>query len=141
MSKIRPIAICLIEHGEKLLLQEFWHDLEQYFYFRPPGGGIEFGEHSVEALRREMREELRSEITEPVFVTLIENIFHIGPSPKHEIVFVYKASLTDQALYDREEIWIWDGDPPTRAVWVEKSRIESGEIPLFPLLLRPFFDK
>lgn len=43
MNQIRPIAICLFSHDDKILVSEE-HDLsrKQTFY-RPLGGGIEIG--------------------------------------------------------------------------------------------------
>ena len=54
--KIRPIALCLITHKGRLLVFE-GSSPEQGSFFRPLGGGIEFGERAAEAAVREMQED------------------------------------------------------------------------------------
>lgn len=44
-------------------------------FYRPPGGGIQFGETSLEAARREMREEFRLEVDDPRLLGVLESIF------------------------------------------------------------------
>ncbi len=136
MSKIRPIALCLFEHENRLLLQELWNAHEKIPYYRPPGGGIEFGEPALEAIRREMREELHSEIEEPQLLGVFENLFTIGPDQKHEVVFLYKSRLLKTELYQKEEVWIWDGDPPTRAIWAPLEDLKAGALLFYPEYLR-----
>ena len=55
---IRPLALAVVRRDEELLLAEHYDSAEEYTFYRPIGGGIEFGEHSRDAVRREFREEL-----------------------------------------------------------------------------------
>ena len=55
--KIRPITICLITHQDRMLVFE-GHKDDGSVYYRPLGGGIEFGEKAVDAAVREVEEEL-----------------------------------------------------------------------------------
>ncbi|MCA9941424.1 MAG: NUDIX domain-containing protein, partial [Anaerolineales bacterium] len=58
---IRPLVICLFRHKNHILVMEGYDPVKQQTFYRPLGGGIEFGEHSAIALRRELREELGAE--------------------------------------------------------------------------------
>ena len=55
---IRPIALCVIRHDDAVFVFEGYDPLKDQTFYRPLGGGIEFGETSEQAIRREMREEI-----------------------------------------------------------------------------------
>ena len=59
---IRPLALAVFRDGPRILVEDnaAW-DRRDWFY-RPPGGGVEFGERAIDAVRREMREEFGAEI-------------------------------------------------------------------------------
>lgn len=101
--------------------------------FRPLGGGIEPGETSRQAIVREMREELETEITEPKLLGVLENIFTLMGDPGHEVVFVYEAEFVDTALYDREFLDAREesGDP-FRAIWRSLADFRERRIGLYP---------
>lgn len=52
MPRIRPIAICLLRHEGKILVFEGWDRAERRAFYRPLGGGIEFGETGQHAVQR-----------------------------------------------------------------------------------------
>jgi ADP-ribose pyrophosphatase YjhB (NUDIX family) len=58
-----------------------------------PGGHLEFGETLVEALRREMREEIAREIGEVEILTVIENFYTREGKNLHEINIMARTSV------------------------------------------------
>lgn len=60
---IRPVALGVIRRGEEVLVSELYDPNEDYHFYRPLGGGIEFGELGHETLKREFDEELGVELT------------------------------------------------------------------------------
>jgi 8-oxo-dGTP pyrophosphatase MutT (NUDIX family) len=62
--RIRPLALCIFHHDGKILLSEAHDPIKNRPFFRPIGGGIEFGETSAEAIEREVQEELGLAITD-----------------------------------------------------------------------------
>lgn len=132
---MRPVAFCLLEHDNRLLLQEFWHEHENYTFYRPPGGGIEHGERAAEAMRRELREELDARVSEPEFITVLENIFDYGGVTKHEIVFLYRATVLDARVTAATEVILTD-ELPQRAVWVPLQRLQADDFILYPSELK-----
>ncbi len=133
---MRATAFCLLENNGRLLLQEFWHEHDHYHFFRPPGGGIEQGELALDAIRREMREELDVEIQEPKLLTVLENIFEYGGETKHEIVFLFRATLNDERITGVPEVRILDNTIAFRAVWQPLEVIMQEGLLLYPVELR-----
>ena len=85
-KKIRPIAIGVIYNGERILAFEGYDPTKDQTYYRPPGGGIEFGELSVKTLEREFREEMNAELCDVDYIGTLENIFEAHNRRGHEIV-------------------------------------------------------
>src|SRR4029077_20578498 len=68
-------------------------------FHRPLGGSVEFGERAVDAIVREIREELGCGLVEPVLLGVIENRFSYDGEPGHDVVFVFEGALDDPDIY------------------------------------------
>lgn len=130
--RIRPIALCVFQHNDELLVMEGYDPSRDLTFYRPLGGGIEFGETSREALIREMREELGAEVTNLRLSGTLENIFTYNNIPGHEIVLYYRGDLVDPAFYARPEIKLDLEGGTGRAVWVPLEAFRRGDFPLYP---------
>jgi ADP-ribose pyrophosphatase YjhB (NUDIX family) len=130
MPAIRPLALGIIRRGEELLVFRGHDDVKGETFHRPLGGGIEFGEHADEALRREFQEELAAEVTDIALLGVVENIFTTDGRDGHEIVFLFSARFTDESLYRQEEIKILDEDNVAR--WVPVENFTEGRAILYP---------
>jgi len=130
---LRAIAICVFRHRGRILVLDLYDPSTGKRFHRPAGGGVEFGEPSETALRREMREELGVEIEAPVLLGVLENIFYYNGRPGHEIVFVYDAQFVDQELYEVERFTVHEDTGETfHAVWLELSNAGSQTPPVYP---------
>ncbi len=98
-ASIRVIAIALFSHAGKILVFEGFDSVKQVPYYRPLGGGVEPGETTAQALRREIREELNQEIADLRLLQVTENLFIVDGRSGHEIVFIYDARFCDEKLY------------------------------------------
>ena len=126
---IRPVALAIARRGQALLVFEGRDSHDGREFYRPLGGGIEFGEHSEHAVRRELREELGAELRDAHLLGVLEEVFTFRGEPRHELLFVYEVSFDDPAWYDRASVDFDDDGDPLRAVWVKPQ--QDGR-PLYP---------
>lgn len=111
MPSIRPLAICVFSHRGRILVMECTHPATNASWYRPLGGGIEFGERAIDTLHRELREEIDAEIKNLRYLGTLENIFTtIDGERGHEIVLVFDGAFVDATLYECERIAGFD--PP-----------------------------
>lgn len=130
-KKIVVKALCVIEQDGKLLLCKGFDSVKKETYYRFVGGTIDFGEKAEDALKREIREELDSEIENLEFITVVENVFIYEKKPGHEICFIYKGDLTNKEVYQKKVIPI-PGEDDFPAEWVPISDILEGKVILYP---------
>ena len=133
MSQIRPLAICLFSHDDKILVSEEHDPAKGETFYRPLGGGIEFGEHSSETVHRELLEEIGAHAKNLVYLGTIENIFTFNGTPGHEIVQVYDGALVESGLYKQAVISGHEADVglPMKVVWKSLDEFSPGKSILY----------
>ncbi|APC18528.1 NUDIX hydrolase [Pseudomonas frederiksbergensis] len=99
-QRIRALALCVFHHDGKILVNEAYDPVKQQTFFRPIGGGIEFGETSAQAVAREVQEELGLPITDVRLLGTLESLFTYAGTPGHEIVQVYDATFVEASVYE-----------------------------------------
>ena len=124
-KRIRPISVFYRHHLHILVYQGFDSSKNQTFY-RPLGGCIEFEESSLEALHREIKEELQAEIHSPVFLGVLKNRLNYENESGHEIVFVYDAIFSDTSLYSNSELEVNKASNIHSAVWLPINRLPQN---------------
>ena len=88
-NKIELCVRAVIRHNGKILV---CRALGKNHYFFP-GGHIEYGETAVNALKRELYEELGVRIKKCVFIGTVENIYKEDGETHHEINLVFDVSV------------------------------------------------
>jgi 8-oxo-dGTP pyrophosphatase MutT (NUDIX family) len=131
-GKIRPIAICVFQNQEKILVFEGYDSVKEEIFYRPLGGSIEFGEYSRETARREIGEEIGAEVSELTYLGTIENIFTYNGEAGHEIVFVYRGEFKDRSLYNSSQITGTEDGDPIKVMWKSLNDFRNGQLPLYP---------
>ena len=127
-GKIRTIVLGIFLHEGRLLVFRGDDPSRDVVFYRPLGGGIEFGEYGHQALAREMREEVGAEVANIRYLGTIENIFSLRGKTGHEIVLLYAASFVDQETYARQD---WTGDENGVAIqvmWKPLADFANGDL-------------
>lgn len=133
-GKIRTIVLAAIVRpsDHALLVFRGYNNRTAQHFYRPLGGGIEFGETSEQALQREIKEELGVAVRPVRKLATLESMFVHEGVPGHEIVIVWLAEFTDPALYLEETLPYTEGSRQSVALWVIPSRLQAQGIPLYP---------
>jgi 8-oxo-dGTP pyrophosphatase MutT (NUDIX family) len=134
-KRIRPLAICIFRHNDQILVSESYDSVKEQQFYRPLGGGIEFGEPSTETICRELMEELNVEVDKESlkYLGAVENIFTFEGTPSHEIILVNDGALQDAGLYERAVLVGQEADGEViRAAWKGINEFGEGKSILYP---------
>ncbi len=112
MKQIEVVAAIIREGDRIFATQRGYGDFKDWWEF--PGGKIEAGETPEEALKREIREELSTEISVDEFLCTVEYDYPAF----HLTMHCYLCSLLTEALHLNEH---------EAARWLSKDELESVE--------------
>ncbi|MGH9788993.1 MAG: NUDIX hydrolase [Candidatus Acidiferrales bacterium] len=133
-NQIAIKAMCLLVHDGKTLVAKRRDRVTLESFYRVLGGSLEFHESSEDAVRREIREELNSELENLILLEVIENRFVFEGNKGHEVVFLYAGTLCRKELYEQQTVRAVDGGAAIEAEWISTRDILHGPIPLYPTL-------
>ena len=122
---LRPrvrVAGILIENNRILLIE---HLKKNKKYWLVPGGGVDWGESTAEALIREYKEETNLDITVEKFLFLSETI--APDKKKHVINLYFQIKIIKNSIYDMK---LGDEKNLTDLKFITKEEIEN--IKLYP---------
>lgn len=131
-KRIRPISICLFYNNGKILATKAFDEVKKETFYRSIGGGIEFGESGIEAIEREVTEELGVEIENIKELGIFESIFVYNGKQGHEFVMVFDADFKDKNFYNKNEIKVTEGDLVGTAYWLTIEEIINKKVILYP---------
>jgi len=134
-QRIRPLAICVFRYNDRILVAEGYDSVKDQYFYRPLGGGIEFGEPSVETICRELMEELKVDVDKDSlrYLGAVENIFTFNGTSGHEIVLIYDGALKESGLYEQAVILGQEANgEDIHAVWKDLDEFRDGKSILYP---------
>lgn len=128
------VAGILIRNG-KVLLQRPINDPAYAF----PGGHVNFGETSEEAVIREFKEEIAADIRPIRLLWIGENFFPWGEKDCHQIGLYYLLALQDETQIPLDGIFYAQDEVERKACrlefsWVEMSQLKYME--LYPIIAK-----
>jgi len=129
-DSIRPISLGIAKKDNKILVGIGYDKVKKQTFYRALGGGIEFGETSKDAVKREFQEEIHSDITVGELLGVAENIFTYQGKTGHEIVFLYSIEIPNDNFKNDYEIN--DEVGKYNAVWVDIDDFKSGKKIIYP---------
>lgn len=107
---IRLVALGAVRRGDDLLVEEGADPETDEPFYRLPGGGVEFGEHSRDAVRREFAEELDVGFRVSGSVGTFEQVFRYGGERNHEVWRVYEGRIVEDWPYEEESFRFTEPD-------------------------------
>ncbi len=132
-GKIRVLALGLIrDRNNRTFVSEGYDPVKEDKFYRAMGGGVEFGETSLEALQREFQEEIQAEITNIRYLACLENIFTFQGKSGHEIIQLYECDFVHPKFYQQQQIPFNEGERKKTALWIDIKSLKSGNVRLVP---------
>ncbi|OHB24884.1 MAG: DNA mismatch repair protein MutT [Desulfuromonadaceae bacterium GWC2_58_13] len=114
------VVACVIDEQDRVLLTR--RCIEPFCsLWVMPGGKIDHGESILEALHREVKEEVGIEVRAEGLIDVFEHV-NVGQSNAHFIILYYRASPLSFDLKP-------NGEECTVAVWVGKSALSGYPMP------------
>jgi 8-oxo-dGTP pyrophosphatase MutT (NUDIX family) len=131
-GEIRVLALGLIRDANRIFVSEGYDPVKQQTFYRAMGGGVDFGETSLEALKREFQEEIQADLTNIRYLGCLENIFTFNGQSGHEIIQLFESDFVDPKFYQLDKLDFSEGERQKTALWVDVYRFKSGELRLVP---------
>lgn len=129
------IARAIIIHNGALLVNQSSNAKSGQQYFALPGGHVDAGESCVQALERELREELEVEIESGDLCFVAESIYEgrkRNDGTRHELVLFFRATLRSELTYKKGRLA--SPEPKKKFLWLPLSQLAQS--PLFPPALK-----
>lgn len=132
IDQIRPLALCIIKYQDKVLVGDGYDSKKDEVFYRLLGGGIEFGETGEEAVKREFKEELNTDLENVKYITTLENIFAYNGNSGHEIILVFSGDFVKKELYQRKDLVILDTKEKHKTSWQTINNFKEKKLILYP---------
>lgn len=134
-GRIRVVALAVIRRPNDGAVLAIRYN-EGRIYYRPPGGGVEFGELATDAVQREMVEELGHHVRVERLLGVVENIYVDDGVQHHQIMFNWLVHFEDESLYAQPDFHIHeDNGEEFYAHWVRVDALALEGISFYPKAL------
>ncbi|WP_181686301.1 NUDIX hydrolase [Halorhabdus salina] len=132
-ADIRAVALGAVRRNDELLVFEEQSPDTGEPYYRLLGGGVEFGEHSSDAVVREFDEELGVTFTEPMDLGTFEQVFSYDREPAHELWRVYEGSIVEDWPYEEDSFTFVEPELGIEllACWMSIERLRDDDITFY----------
>ena len=130
---IRVKVLAWIQQDDYLFVVRMHDSVKGDDYYRPVGGSLEFGESTLHALHRELKEELNTGVVTTSEPMVLENIFTCDGERGHEIVYLYPAHFSD-TTYAKHQVYplVEANGAVYEASWISIDTFANGSLRLVP---------
>lgn len=126
------VAGIVVENNRILL-----HTTAKDDFWSLPGGRVEIGETSSQALIREMKEELNEEVEIVRLLWIVENFFIYAQKNYHEICFYYLIKFSERSqLVKNSSFCGVEADSDLEFRWFAIDSNVLSKLPLLPTFLQ-----
>ncbi len=137
-NRIRVLALCVFRRDDQIFVAQGYDSAKDETFYRPIGGGIDFGERGSETVVREVWEEINAPVRDVRYLGTLESIFVYEGNSGHEICLIYDGAFTeDYRNIDEYTVEGTDDDEDGShvlftATWKPLSFFREGGAPLYP---------
>lgn len=133
VETIRFVALGAVQRDRALLVFEGESPATGETFYRLLGGGVEFGEHSREAVVREFDEELGVEFADPTEVGTFERVFTFDGEQEHEVWRVYEGHIVEEWPYEEDSFSFLEPDLgiDLQARWMPVERLREDDVTFY----------
>ena len=114
------VAIFL-KHNNRVLL----HKSKQFNFWNMPGGRVQLGESTLEAIQRELKEELDIVVDNLKLICVWEDFFEWGNKNVQELLFVYTANIDDNFEITKKQGFATIDSEDEINYWVDINEIKN----------------
>ncbi len=146
MGKLRVLAMCVFRRDDKIFVSQGHDSQKDQTFYRAIGGAVEFGERAVDALVREVQEELEAPIQDLEYLGTLENIFVYEGRHGHEICMIFDGRFVEE--WRNADDYVTQGTDDTEhgeeilytARWIPLDEFRQGNLRLYPKGLLELLD-
>jgi len=133
MNQIRSVALCVFRNKDYILVFEGYEKAKDETFYRPLGGGIEFGEKAEDTVQRELKEEINVDVRDLKYLGMLENIYNFNGKPYNEIMLIYDGALVNSGMYEQAVIVGKEANgDDLRVMWKSLDEFGEGKSILYP---------
>lgn len=127
------VAGLIIHNGHILIMKD---ETSPYYYI--PGGRVSLHESAEEAIKREIKEELRIDVCINRMLWLAESFFveETNGETFHEIAFYFLLDLVDTSIFERSNPFVLEENGEQRLRFYWKLLTELKDLYMYPLFLK-----
>ncbi len=119
-------------HNERVLL----HKSEEDDFWVLPGGGCMEHETTIQAARREFREEIGAEIEIHKLLWVVENLFEYKDEKHHSIEFYYLISFPQTDIYQTDVFHGYEEELDLKLTFKWHKIDEIDHLSIYPTCLK-----
>jgi len=132
-SVIRVKSLAWIKDQGRLFVVKMADKVKRDHYYRPVGGNVEFGELAIDTVRREVMEELNTEVEVTGLPMIVENRFTCDGVEGHEIDYFYPCKFKDEYFFEQRTHQLIEADGSNwEAMWIPITDRLNGSLRLVP---------
>lgn len=114
------------------------HTDDELDIWNMPGGRVKLGESTLEAIKRELDEELDLIDVNPKLIVVYENFFNWLDKYVQELDYIYKIDVDEKQFKRLENFLVKDSTNNERTCWFNKSQLK--DIKCLPEIIYDLFD-
>ena len=115
---------CLIENNNRYLLERS----SITDFLNMPGGRVKAGENTLDAIKRELLEEIGIADCEPKLLKVAEQFFEFDNKKYHELDFIYYLYLSDDNEFAKMDVIKNMDNENEEMIWVDVKSLRNYKI-------------